>query len=95
MRNRLACTQYNIAFRLGVRAARSFVLLQEHIQKSNPVMRATHQYTCWDAVHVSKRPPMTSGRLCPPLLGNMSNIPDDPAARLAELWCLKYRIKYR
>jgi hypothetical protein len=38
---------------------------------------------------------MPAGRPCPPLLGDMSNIPDDAAARLAELWRLKYRIKYR
>jgi hypothetical protein len=35
MRNRLARAQYNMAFRLGVRAARN-VLLQEHIQKRYP-----------------------------------------------------------
>jgi hypothetical protein len=72
-----------MAFRLGVRIARSSVLLQEHIEKSNPVMHATHP--CWDAVHVSKRPPMPAARLCPPLFGNMSTIPGDTTARLAEL----------
>jgi hypothetical protein len=90
MRSRLACAQYNMAFRFGVRAARSFVLPQEHIQKSNPVMRVTHQCTLWDAVHLSNGHP----RWWPPL-GNMSDIPDGAAARLAELWRLKCRIKCR
>jgi hypothetical protein len=87
MRNRSARAQYNMAFRFGVRAARSFMLLQEHIQKSNPVMRATHQCTCWNAVYVS------TGRL--PLLGNLSDIPNGAAVCLAKIWHLKYRMKYR
>jgi hypothetical protein len=51
LRNRSARAQHS----------KASTLLQENIQKSNPVMRATHQYTCWDAVHVSNghpcRPP--------------------------------------